>query len=125
MGRFQRMFINLSASLLWAAVVLMIVSNGATIVSFQFLDRTYPGVSLATVIGLVAVLVGVSLGLKLWEMVRRLKQASLKTERQVERAEVTAEISTDKVKALEAKIQTLETALAKAMSRKTDTSLVL
>lgn len=48
----------------------------------------------------------------------RATESQLKAERYREKAEVSVEIAQDKVKALEAKIQTLEHALSQALARK-------
>lgn len=113
----QKLLINILASLFLGAAVVLMVSNMDLTTDVNFWGEVYTQVPLGALLGGVAVLVGASLAMKLWEMMLLVRKSTRKVERQLERAEVTAEVSGDKVKAMEAKIATLETALSKALDQ--------
>jgi hypothetical protein len=110
-----RLLTNLLAALSLAAAAFLIATHWDQTVPVSWFGQTAEPDSLGLLLVVVAGLVGLSLGLKLWEMVAHIRKTRRQSERQLERAEVTAEVSTDKVRALEAKIATLEQALAKAL----------
>jgi uncharacterized integral membrane protein len=115
MGRLQRFFLNLISSIALALLLVTVISNWETSVTVQFLEITLADLSLGSVfLGIIALtgLIGI---LKSWELMGLVQKNMRKSERHLEKAEVTAEISTDKVKALESKVQTLEKALSKAL----------
>lgn len=115
MGRLQRFFLNLISSIALAVLLVAVVSNWETSVTVQFLEITLEDLSLGSVFAAIIALTGLIGILKAWELMGLVQKNMRKSERHLEKAEVTAEISTDKVKALESKVQTLEKALSKAL----------
>jgi hypothetical protein len=111
----QRIFVNLLSIFLLAGVVVLIFSTWLMPVSISILGNLYPDLPLGGLLAMVGVAVGLAVLLKGWEYLATIRHEARRIERNRERAEVTAEASSDKVKALEAKVETLEKALSKAL----------
>ncbi len=117
MASFQKMAFNLGAILCITLAAVFIILNGSTLVSLKLL----PGNAAVTVsLGFVMLgfwLLG-TLGalFKYWQAAQQLKSSMKQYELRREKAEVKAEVSTDQIRSLESKIQTLEKALQQALA---------
>ncbi len=111
----QRLLLSLLAVLLLAATVALIVQNWHTGVSVQWFSWTEQSISLGSLMGLASLMLGGAMLLMMWVRLLSLGQAYQKTSRELERQDVSREEAVEKVKVLESKIQTLETALSQAL----------
>ncbi|MBX2860007.1 MAG: hypothetical protein KTR14_02140 [Vampirovibrio sp.] len=107
----------------WTTLLALAFSAVILALSFSNLDVaapvTFAGYQVDTLPLGVIILVSAIIGgdVVYFFMLNRLQQGMQQAGRKLERAEVTAESSSEKVKALESKVQTLETALEKALSK--------
>lgn len=122
MGRLQRFLVNTVFGILLTTVLVAIFSNLTGTVSIRFLDWQIPDVPLGAGFAGITLLVAALSLIKLWDMTALYRRSVLKSERHLEKIEVSAEVSSDKVKALEAKIVTLEKALSKALEQASKSS---
>lgn len=122
MGRMQRVLVNTGVGVLLATVLVAIFSNLTETVSIRFLDWQASAVPLGAGFAVITLLVAALSLIKLWDMTSIYRRSVLKSERHLEKIEVSAEVSSDKVKALEAKIVTLEKALSKALEQASKSS---
>lgn len=102
-------------SLILVPTFMLVVANAQVPATLVWLQETYTFNSL----GLLLVLVGANVGLFFLLQMTSLQKSSLTRQLRAQKkavdAEVTAEVADARVKALEAKIETLEKALSKAL----------
>ena len=111
----QRLLLNVAAIACAAIAAWLIVENGSVDVSCHLFGQTY-SVSLSALLAGIGVLTALATGLRFSGMVLVSSKQTQVTQRKAERLEVAAESSTERVKVLEHKIETLETALKKALA---------
>lgn len=111
------LLVQFVALLCLVPAVMLVVQNWSVQAPITLGQTTWPTVSVGLTILLGILLVSISLLLRVSHSVKGLQDVVRRYEIRREQAEATSEASGDSVKALEAKIQTLETALEKALSR--------
>lgn len=93
------------------AAMLFNMNTTATVIWFQ---NTY--VCQTSLVIFLSVILGIIMTLSFWSLkLKKIKSSANKREKDAEKANIQAEESSEKVKVLEAKIETLENALAKAL----------
>jgi TRAP-type C4-dicarboxylate transport system permease small subunit len=112
------LFLNLLAMLACLGLLTFIGTNYFTRVSYDLFGLAFEMTLLGFPLLISALLAGLSVFFKMRERVLNARQENLRAERHREKAEVTAEASSERVKALEAKVQTLEKALEQALAQK-------
>lgn len=103
--------------LCFLVILLVVIQNPEVAAPVHFLNQSLPALPLGLDIGVLAIPVALGVFLWMWEILRQDRKESRRTERNLEKVEISAEAAAGKIQALEAKIQTLETALEKALSR--------
>jgi uncharacterized protein HemX len=94
---------------------MLVVGNGQTPVQFSLLGQAYEFTSLGVFLILVAINVGLFCFIQFNQLAHAMQRQQLRASKKTTDAQVSAEVSDAKVKALEAKIETLEKALEKAL----------
>jgi hypothetical protein len=94
---------------------MLVVGNGQTPVQFSLLGQAYEFTSLGVFLILVAINVGLFCFIQFNQLAQAMQRQQLRASKKTTDAQVSAEVSDAKVKALEAKIETLEKALEKAL----------
>ncbi len=117
MGRFQSFLLNTLALVFLLAAGVFVIQNLSVYAPLQIFTTTLEA-SVGLSMGIVGLLAAGGFALKAWEMMLKARKDRLRTGRQLEKAEVQAESSTERVKALENKIETLEKALNAALKTK-------
>lgn len=113
------LILNILALALLLGGFFLVVQNLSVPVPLNLGTVTRPDVPLGLVILLGGLLFGLAAVVKGWERVLSLGQQHRKTNRELERREVSREEAEEKVKVLENKIQTLEKALDAALKSRT------
>lgn len=111
----QKLLLITGAILFLALTLILVIQNMAVDVPVQFLIWTAPRFSLGLLMAGASLLLGTAIMLKMWERVLILGTQEKKVSRELERKEVSREEASEKVKALENKIITLEKALSQAL----------
>jgi len=117
--KIQRLLLLLLACGLLAASLLLIIQNWQHSIPLIFLEWHASSISEGSVIGLGSLCLGSGLLLLMWVRLLSLDQHAKKTNRELERQEVSREEAVEKVKVLESKIVVLEKALNEALKLKT------
>jgi hypothetical protein len=117
--KIKRLLLLLLACGLLAATVLLIFQNWSHAIPLIFLEWHTASVSEGSVIGLGSLCLGSGLLLLMWVRLLSLDRHAKKTNRELERQEVSREEAVEKVKVLESKIVVLEKALNEALKLKT------
>ncbi len=112
----QNYFLTIVSILCIVLVAVVVVQNWEQYLSVTFLSRTIPNISLGLVLLAISLVSGLAVFFKLWDISQRLAGEIKQYELRKEKAEVKAETSSDQVRVLESKIQTLEKALEQALS---------
>lgn len=94
---------------------MLVIGNGQTPVQFSLLGQPYEFTSLGVFLILIAINVGLFCFIQFNQLVQAMQRQQLRATKKTTDAQVSAEVSDAKVKALEAKIETLEKALEKAL----------
>lgn len=117
MFKLQRLVLNIASVVLLLMAVFLIIQNLSTHVSVQFFTMSWRDVSLGLLLVMVGLLIAGSFAAKLWERILMLGKQTRQVSRELEKQGVSREESQAKVKALEAKIATLEKALQEAFKQ--------
>lgn len=112
----QRALHYLSWTLIVVAVI-VILENINTETSVSLMGTLLPNMSLGGLLALVSAVLAIGSAYQYSNSEALRNQEHRRALRQAEKAEVAAETSSERVKALEQKIQTLETALQTALKR--------
>ena len=115
MSKIQRLLLTLLGSLLLLAAGTLVVQNWQSPVPAHLLSWHESSISVGSLMGLTGLLVGSASLLLMWVQVLGLNQQYKKTNRELERKDVSREEAVEKVKVLENKIVTLEKALSEAL----------
>ncbi len=118
MHRPQQILFNVLAAVFLLAAVFFVSANFFQPVDYQLLNMTVAEAPLGQPLLIASFLVALAVAFKMYEMILTGRHQSIRADRQREKAEVTAESSSEKVRALEAKVQTLEKALEDALGRR-------
>lgn len=117
MHRSQQILLNVLALLSLLGMFFFVSANFFQPVDYELLNVDMAQAPLGQSLLIVAALTALAVAFKMYERLITQRHQSTRAERQREKAEVTAETSAEKVRALEAKVQTLEKALEDALSR--------
>ena len=115
MNKAQRLLLTLFSLLLLAATLALVVQNWSISVPVHFFSWHEDAMSLGSLLGASGLILAIGAGLLMWLRLTELNQAYKKTNRELERKDVSREEATEKVKVLENKIITLEKALSEAL----------
>ncbi len=115
----QRILLNLLSLTFLVLAVLLIIQNLAIVTPVQFLTFSEPALPLGAVLIANSVLVAAAFGLKACQLLLVAGQQKNRSNRELERKDVSREEAEAKAKVLENKIQTLEKALSEALKSKT------
>lgn len=116
MLKLKKLALNLAALLLLGSALALIGQNlSITEQNAHFLNGTLIDLPLGILMGLVGLLTGGAILLKMWEQTLQLDTQYKKASRELERKDVSREEAESKVKVLESKIETLEKALSAAI----------
>jgi hypothetical protein len=113
--KIQRMILTLISLALLGFVLILIAQNWNVVVPVRFFSEMFPTVSLGLLFGLVGLAAGLSILCKLGERLLLLGARQQRTNRELERRDVTAEEAEARAKTLESRVQTLEQALDVAL----------
>ncbi|MGE0199920.1 MAG: hypothetical protein AB7P76_03000 [Candidatus Melainabacteria bacterium] len=117
MGAIQTFLFNILSLVFILAALLMVVQNLATPVTLNITTHEITALTLGGAMAVCALLVG--LGANLWWLNHFMQSrfAQHKVSRKAEKMEISAESAGQQVKALQAKVDTLEKALETALAR--------
>lgn len=107
--------LNILSLLCLLAAVLVVVQNLTVTTDLNLLTATLADVSVGLAALATGLLMAFAVAFRLWETIIDLSLGRRKANRQLEQAQVTAESSGEKVRALENKVATLEKALESAL----------
>lgn len=115
----HNVLLSLASLLCIILAVFVLVQNWSGSVSVTIGNQTWPSVMLGPVLLSLFVLGALASFFRLWGMASMLRSRIKHDELRREKAEVKAETSSDQIRALESKIQTLEKALEQALGTST------
>lgn len=115
-GRMLKNLFILVLAIFWLD---LLVQNGARMVPLSLGNLFWPAVPLGGLLLAASVAIAAIAGLLGWQAVARITSRMKQDELRKEKAQVQAEISTDQIRVLETKVQTLEKALEQALSGST------
>lgn len=118
MHRSQQILFNVLAAVSLLAAIFFVSANFFQPVDYHLLNMMMTDAPLGQPLLITAFLAALAMAFRMYERILFQRHKGTRAERQREKAEVTAETSSEKVRALEAKVQTLEKALDDALSRK-------
>lgn len=113
----QRFVLNLLSVLLLLLAFVLIVQNLDVSVAVEALMWDLGVMSLGSVMALSGILMAGSILLRMADRLLVLRSQGKRATRELERKEVSREEAAEKVKVLEAKVQTLEKALSEALKQ--------
>lgn len=120
MKNIQNFIFNILSLLFLLCAILLVVQNLNETATIQFATFSIDYLRVGVILAITTLLGALSVLMRHWANKIGYILDSKKTERELERASVEAESAEEKVKVLEAKVQTLETALDQALNQ-TDT----
>lgn len=115
--KLQRFFFNILALVFLIAPLAVIVQNLSVYTSFQVLTYQITDLSLGVLLLATGGCLALGISFRFWDSLIHKQLRQMQASRKLERLEVTAESSEERVKALEQKIQTLEAALKNALNQ--------
>ena len=102
-------------TLVLAPFLLIVIANSKTALQFFLLGQSYEFSSLGVFLIMIAINIGLFCFIQFNQLAQAMQRQQLRASKKTTDAQVSAEVSDAKVKALEAKIETLEKALEKAL----------
>lgn len=118
MLKLQRMILTLVSIVLLGFTLALIVQNMDVFVPVRFFSWNATELSVGGWMGVASLMLGLSILAKMWERILMLGTQQKRTNRELERRDVSKEGAEAQVKVLESKVQTLEKALQEALKIK-------
>ena len=115
MVKLQQLLLTVGSMITFVLALLVAYQNWATPVDLAFLQWQFPAFSLGVALVVVGILLSVSISMQMASLAALLNSRQRKAERELERKEVDREGAAERVKVLEAKVDTLEKALSEAL----------
>ena len=118
MLKLQQLLLTIGGTILFVLGVIMAWQNWPTAVNVILLQWALPGFSLGLIMLVAGIVFGIAISLYTASLAALLGARQRRAERELERKEVDREEASGRVKALEAKVETLEKALGEALKNR-------